>query len=138
MFVVFFVFLAFSHLSPWFRSQSARSGHTRGLRPHISQLDPETKEEMGEREEHEEHDEHEELRDSRTHTNPIHPILTPVARWTTPIESPGRGTRQNSRREIGVGEEEIGEGERVACTRISLNNIQINNQGCLDYRGMIP
>ena len=43
---------------------------------------------MGKREEHEEHDEHEELRDSRTHTNPIHPMLTSVARWTTPIESP--------------------------------------------------
>ena len=34
VFVVFFVFLAFSHLPSWFRSQSARSGHTRGLRPH--------------------------------------------------------------------------------------------------------
>jgi hypothetical protein len=33
---------------------------------------------------------------------------------------------------------EIGEGERVACTRISLNNIQINNKDGLDYRGMIP
>jgi hypothetical protein len=87
---------------------------------------------VGEREEHEEH---EERRYSRTHTNPIHLILTPVARWTTPIESPGRGTRQNSRREIGVGEEEIDEGERVACTRISLNNIQINNQDALITEG---
>ena len=90
---------------------------------------------MGEREEHEEHDEHEELRDSRTHTNPIHPMLTSVARWTTPIESPRKRPRQNSRREIGVGEEELGEGERVTCTRISLNKIKVNNQGALITEG---
>ena len=31
------------------------------------------------------------------------------------------------RGEIGVGEEELGEGERVACTRISLNKFKVNN-----------
>ena len=68
---------------------------------------------MGKREEHEEHDEHEEFRDSRTHTNPIHPILTPVARWTTPIESPTEETAVEFRGERPVLEKEIGEGERV-------------------------
>ena len=85
----------------------------------------------GEREEHEEH------RYSRTHTNPIHPILTPVARWTTPIESP----RKRHAAEFPVRDwcwrKGIGEGERVTCTRISLNNIQINNKDGLDYRGML-
>ena len=54
----------------------------------ISRIDLETKGRGGRSEEHEEHDEHEELRDSRTHTNEIHPMLTSVARRTTPIESP--------------------------------------------------
>ena len=86
----------------------------------------------GEREEHDEHEEHDEL----THAHQPDTIDTyPVARWTTPIESPRKRPWQNSRREIGVGEEELGEGERVTCTRISLNKIKVNNQGALITEG---
>jgi hypothetical protein len=52
-------------------------------------------------------------RNSRTHTYPIQPILTPVARWTTPIESPTEETAVEFRGERPVLEKEIGEGERV-------------------------
>ena len=63
-------------------------------------VDPKSKgEKVGEREEHDEHEEHE---DSRTHTNPIQPILTPVARWTTPIESTRERREVESRSERSV------------------------------------
>ena len=89
---------------------------------------------MGKREELEEHEEH---RYSRTHTNPIHPMLTLVARWTTPIESPGRDAKVEFPVRDWCWRKGIGERERVACTRISLNNIQINNKECPDYKGML-
>jgi hypothetical protein len=74
-------------------------------------VDPKSKgEKVGEREEHDEHEEHE---DSRTHTNPIQPILTPVARWTTPIESPTEETAVEFLGERPVLEKKIGERERV-------------------------
>jgi hypothetical protein len=52
-------------------------------------------------------------RNSHTHTYPIQPRLTPVARWTTPIESPTEETAVEFRGERPVLEKEIGEGERV-------------------------
>ena len=98
-------------------------------------VDPKSKgEKVGEREEHDEHEEHE---DSRTHTNPIQPILTPVARWTTPIESTRERREVESRSERLVLGTEIGERERVRKLE-SHSRIQINNKGCLDYRGMKP
>jgi hypothetical protein len=86
----------------------------------------------------EEREEHEKItRRSHTHANPIHSILTPVARWTTPIESPGRDAKVEFPARYWCWRKEIGEGERVTCTRISLNHFQINNKECLDYRGML-
>ena len=55
-----------------------------------------------------------------THTNPIQSILTLVARWTTPIESPRERLEVESRSERSVLRMEVGEGERVGYTRISL------------------
>jgi hypothetical protein len=74
-------------------------------------------------------------REEHTHTNPIHPILTPVARWTTPIESPGRDAKVEFPVRDWCWRKEIGEGERVGCTRISLTNIQIHNKSALITKG---
>ena len=74
---------------------------------------------------------------NQTHTNPIQPILTLVARWTTPIESPGRDAKVEFPVRDWCWRKGIGGRERVACTRISLNNIQINNKEYLDYKGML-
>ena len=75
-------------------------------------IDPKSKgEREGEREERDEHEEHEEL----THAHQPDTIDTypPVARWTTPIESPTEETAVEFRGERPVLEKEIGERERV-------------------------
>ena len=76
-----------------------------------------TQESKGERE-----GEAEETKNAKntTHTNPIQSILTLVARWTTPIESPRERLEVESRSERSVLRMEVGEGERVGYTRISL------------------
>ena len=77
-------------------------------------------------------------KNSRTHTNPIQSILTPVARWTTPIESTRERRAVESRSERSVREMNLGVGERVGSTRISHSQIQSSNKGSLDTKGMKP
>jgi hypothetical protein len=60
-------------------------------------IDPNPK--RGKEGEDEEREEHE---DEHTHANPIQPILTPVARWTTPIESTRERREVESRSERSV------------------------------------
>ena len=60
-------------------------------------------------------------KNKHTHVNPIQSNLTPVTRWTTPIESTRKRHEVEFRGERSVREMNRGVRERVGNTRISHN-----------------
>ena len=77
-------------------------------------------------------------KNKHTHANPIQSNLTPVARWTTPIESTRKRHEVEFRDERPVWELNQAVRERVGNTRISHNKIQISKE-CLElHRNRVP